>query len=62
MTTSPRSLARLRARPELDADEAAALGLGLKSLGWVLLRQRKTPTYAGFLGQLGTFIKTLKTS
>jgi hypothetical protein len=53
---------RLRARPELDTDEAAALGLGLKSLGWVLLRQKKSPLYAGFLGQLGAFIKTLKTA
>jgi hypothetical protein len=56
------TVARLRARPDLDADEAAALGLGLKSLGWVLLRQKKAPLYAGFLRQLGAFIKTLKTT
>jgi hypothetical protein len=54
------TVARLRARPDLDAAEAAALGLGLKSLGWVLLRQRKAPLYAGFLGHLSAFIKTLK--
>jgi hypothetical protein len=56
------TVARLRARPDLDADEAAALGLGLKSLGWVLLRQKKAPLYAGFLGQLSAFIKSLKTA
>ncbi len=56
------TVTKLRARPELDSEEAAALGLGLKSLGWVLLRQKKSPLYAAFLSQLGAFIKTLKTA
>ncbi|OBY26564.1 DUF3861 domain-containing protein [Leisingera sp. JC1] len=55
-------IAKLRRRPDLDGNEAAVLGLGLKSLGWVLLRHKKSPFYAGLLGQLGTFIKSLKTA
>lgn len=56
------TLAKLCARPELDGAEAVALALGLKSLGWVLLRQKKTPPYAAFLCDVSTFIKSLKTA
>lgn len=51
---------RLSSRPELDANGAAALTIGLKILGWLTLRHKKDPLYAALLANVGTFIKSLK--
>ncbi len=52
---------RLGSRPELDANEAAALTIGLKILGLITLRHKRDPLYATLLANVGSFIKALKT-
>lgn len=51
---------RMRQRGDFDADTAAALGLGLKLFGEVMLKNRQHPLFAELMPHFGDFMKRLK--
>lgn len=51
---------RSRQRGLLDADDAAAMAVGLKLLGEIALEQRNTPLFGELAQDLGKFIRQLK--
>lgn len=51
---------RLRQRSDFDADTAAALGLGLKLFGEVMLHHRQHPLFAELTPHFGEFMRRLK--
>lgn len=51
---------RLRQRSDFDADTTAALGLGLKLFGEVMLHNRQHPLFAELMPHFGDFMKRLK--
>lgn len=53
-------VARLAQRGDLDARFAAALGVGLKLFGEVMLENRDHPLFAGLMPHFGEFMKQLK--
>ncbi len=53
-------VARLRQRGDFTAEDAAALGVGLKLFGEVMLAHKTHPLFAGFLPQFGVFMRGLK--
>lgn len=53
---------RTRSRGTLDADEAAAMAVGLKLLGEVVLEHRKEALFSEFCEHIGAFIRKLKGS
>lgn len=55
-------VARMRARGMFDADEAAALAMGLKLFGEVMLHHRENELFAPLRPHYSEFIKRLKKS
>jgi len=55
-------VARMRTRPIFEPDEAAALAIGLKLLGEVMLRHREHELFAPLRPHYTEFIKRLKKS
>lgn len=53
-------IARIRSKGQLDADAAAAFGLGMKLFGETLLDNRNTPPFDALVPHFGQFMKTLK--
>ncbi|MDR0378908.1 MAG: DUF3861 domain-containing protein [Candidatus Accumulibacter sp.] len=53
---------RIRQRGDFDEAGAAALVVGLKLLGEVVLRNRERPMFGEFLPHFGQFIRHLKES
>jgi hypothetical protein len=53
-------VARVRSGSRLDADDSAAMILGLKLLGEIVLEHREEPPFIGLRPALGEFIKALK--
>jgi hypothetical protein len=51
---------RIRQQGDFDEDGAAALVVGLKLLGEVVLRNRERPMFEEFLPHFGQFIRCLK--
>lgn len=51
---------RMRARGEFDADTAAALAVGLKLFGEVMLTHKTHPLFAELVPHFGAFMKRLK--
>lgn len=51
---------RIRARGEFDADTAAALAIGLKLFGGVMMAHRDHPLFAELAPHFGAFMKRLK--
>jgi hypothetical protein len=51
---------RLRQRGDFNPDTAAALGLGLKLFGEVMLQNRQHPLFAELMPHFGDFMKRLK--
>ncbi|MRD71793.1 DUF3861 family protein [Rhodocyclus tenuis] len=51
---------RLRTRADLPPDTAAALGVGLKLFGEVLLEHRTHPLFRELYPHFGEFMRTLK--
>lgn len=53
-------VARARTGARLDADDAAAMVLGLKLLGEIVLEHRDEPPFGALRPALGEFIKAIK--
>ena len=53
---------RTRARGMLNADDAAAMAVGLKLLGEVVLEHRKEALFSEFCEHIGAFIRKLKSA
>lgn len=53
-------LGRLQGRFALNADETACMVLGLKLLGEVVMKQRKTEPFKALHPHIGSFIQALK--
>jgi len=51
---------RSRSRGRLDADDSAAMVMGLKLLGEIVLEHRDEPPFSELRPALGAFIKELK--
>ena len=51
---------KMKSRPELSAEDATDLAIGLKLFGEVMLRNRELPLFADMQPALGSFIKKLK--
>ncbi|MGC3964144.1 MAG: DUF3861 domain-containing protein [Rhodocyclaceae bacterium] len=51
---------RVRSRGEFDADTAAAMAVGMKLFGEVMLENRDHPLFADFFPHFVDFIKQLK--
>ena len=56
----PAIVERLRQRGDFPSDQAAALGVGLKLFGEVMLENRNHPLFAEIAPAFGQFMKKLK--
>lgn len=53
-------VARMRSRGDFDPDTAAALAIGLKLFGEVMLTHKEHPLFAELAPHFGAFMKRLK--
>lgn len=51
---------KVRHLPDMEPDETAALAIGLKLFGEVLLKHRRKPPYAELLPHFRTFVEAFK--
>lgn len=51
---------RFRARGDFNDDQAAALAVGLKLFGEVMLKSRSNPLFEGLAPAFGEFMKSIK--
>ena len=57
-----RIVEKLKQHPDVDTEDAATFGVGLKLFSTIILKNKNTPLFKDFLPHFKTFMKTLKGS